>query len=80
MPGKLLTLLLDPTNSAEGRSTYKMFVFAGSSCCKLDNRKQGYTSESLNFMLHDILRKKKNVVEKDIHNILRMHIYEIIGS
>lgn len=45
MPGKLLTPSLDPTNSAEGRSTYKIFVFAGNSVCKLDRNTQGSVSE-----------------------------------
>lgn len=35
MPGKLVSLLLDPMSSAECKSTYRMFVLAGNSACKL---------------------------------------------
>lgn len=36
MPGKLVSLLLDAISSAEGKSTYRMFVLAGNSACKLN--------------------------------------------
>jgi hypothetical protein len=38
MPGKLFSLLLDATNSREGKSTYRMFVLAGNSACKLNEK------------------------------------------
>jgi hypothetical protein len=45
MPGKLFSFLLDPTNSAEAKSTYKMFVLAGNFACKLESRKYGLILE-----------------------------------
>lgn len=36
IPGKLVSSLLEATSSAEGKSTYKIFVLAGNSSCKLN--------------------------------------------
>lgn len=38
MPGKLLSSLLDATNSTDGKSTYRIFVFAGKSACRLNTK------------------------------------------
>lgn len=40
MPGKLFSSVADPTSSAEGKSTYKMFVLAGKSACKLKQKEK----------------------------------------
>jgi len=42
IPGKLVSSLLEATSSAEGKSTYRMFVLAGNSSCTLNKgRKYG---------------------------------------